>query len=297
LHSGAISLQFGFAMPAALSPAPRPPSENGKMSFLEHLDELRKRIIHAAIALLVGMAASFFFMEQIAEFVLAPTRRALPVGSDLIFTKPTEGVSIYLDIALMAGLILAAPVIMYQVWLFVVPALYANERKYAVPFVALAAFGTVAGAAFGHYGLYPAMMGFFATFTFAGIKFMPRLEEAFSLYVRLIIAMVLVFQIPTLAFVLARLRLLTARFMWVNIKYAVLIILVVAAVLTPSPDPWNQALFAAPMFALYLIGIVVAWFAQPKPRANEAGLRLVFAAAVLDRAWKQHRRPRARWST
>lgn len=257
------------------------------MSFLDHLEDLRKRIIYSCIALAVGMAISFAFMERLVAFVFAPTKRALPLGTELISSRPTEGLAVYFDIALMAGLVLAAPVIMYQVWLFVVPALYANEKKFVIPFIALAAVGSVAGAAFSHYLLFPSMMSFLATFTLADIKFVPRVEYVFEMYVRSLIGMVAVFQIPTLAFFLAKMRLITARFLWGHARYAVLIIFIAAAVLTPSPDPWNMAIFAAPMLCLYVIGIGVAWLAEPRRRANDAGLRLVFTAAVLDQAWKR----------
>ena len=266
------------------------------MSFLDHLDDLRKRIIYSCIALGAGMAMSFAFMDRLVSFVLAPTLRALPRGTELIASRPTEGLSVYLDIALMAGLVLAAPVIMFQIWLFVVPALYAHEKKFVVPFVTLAAVGSMTGAAFSHYLLFPSMMGFFATFTIAEIRFVPRVEYVFELYVRSLIGMVLVFQIPTLAFFLAKIRLVTARFLWRNIRYAVLIIFITAAILTPSSDPWNMTIFAAPMLCLYVIGIAVAWLAEPRRRASHSGLRLVFTAAVLDQAWKQHSavRPRRR---
>ena len=164
-------------MSAALSTARGPEEDDdrdgGKMSFLEHLEDLRTRIIHSCVALAIGMAISFAFMDKLASFVFEPTVRALPVGSELIASRPTEGLTVYFDIALMAGLVLAAPVIMYQVWLFVMPALYANEKKFVIPFVVLAAIGTVAGAAFSHYLLFPSMMGFLATFTLAEIKFVP----------------------------------------------------------------------------------------------------------------------------
>jgi len=258
------------------------------MSFLEHLEDLRTRIIHSCIALGIGMAVSFAFMDRLVTFVFAPTKRALPIGTELIASRPTEGFAVFFDIALMAGLVLAAPVIMYQVWLFIVPALYANEKKFVVPFIALAAVGSVAGAAFSHYLLFPSMMSFLATFTLADIKFVPRVEYVFEMYVRSLIGMVVVFQIPTLAFFLAKMRLITARFLWRHIRYAVLIIFIAAAVLTPSPDPWNMAIFAAPMLCLYVIGIGVAWLAEPRRRSNHSGLRLVFTAAVLDQAWKHH---------
>jgi sec-independent protein translocase protein TatC len=172
-----------------------------------------------------------------------------------------------------------------------VPALYANEKKFVVPVVAVAGLGSVAGAAFSHYLLFPSMMHFFATFTIAGIKFVPRVEYVFELYVHSLIGMVVVFQIPTLAFFLARLRLITARFLLRHIRYAVLIIFIAAAVLTPSPDPWNMMIFAAPMLCLYVIGIAVAWVAEPKRRSDATALRLVFTAAAIDNAW-QHRSSR-----
>ena len=264
------------------------------MSFLEHLEDLRKRIIHSCIALGVGMAVAFAFMKDLAEFVLTPTRHVLPPGVDLVAGRPTETFAVSLDIAMMAGLILAAPVIMYQVWLFVVPALYANEKKFVIPFVALTAVGTLSGAAFSHWVLFPGMMSFFVTFTLAGVRFEPRIEYVFELYVRSLIGMVVVFQIPTLAYFLAKIRVITARFLWRNIKYSILIIFIVAAVLTPSSDPWNMAVFAAPMLVLYMIGIGVAWLGQPKRRSIQPELRLVFTAAILDQARRQHVRHRSR---
>jgi len=279
-------------MTAALSPVRRPDAERdadiaGTMSFLDHLEDLRKRLIYSCIALAAGMALAFAFMEPLVTFVMAPTHRALPPGTELIFSRPTEGIAVYLDIAFMAGVVFAAPFVMYQVWLFVAPALYANEKKFVIPFVTLTALGSIAGAAFSHYVLFPSMMSFFATFTIAGIRFEPRVEYVFELYVRSIVGMVLVFQIPTLAFFLAKMRMVTARFLWRHLRYAILIIFIIAAVLTPSPDPWNMTIFAMPMLALYLIGIGVAWLAEPKRPSNHAGLKLVFAAAVLDQAWRQ----------
>ena len=267
------------------------------MSFLDHLEDLRTRIIHSCIALGAGMAVSFGFLDQLVSFVFEPTLRVLPPGSELISSRPTEGLAVYFDIALMAGLVLAAPVIMYQVWLFIVPALYANEKKFAIPFTVLAAVGAIAGAAFSHYVLFPSMMGFLAAFALAEIKFVPRVEYVFEMYVRLMIGMVVVFQIPTLAFFLAKLRLITARFLWRHIRYAVLLIFIAAAVLTPSSDPWNMAMFAAPMLCLYVIGIGVAWLAEPKRRPEQSGLRLVFAAAVIDQAWKHRAMARQRAGT
>jgi sec-independent protein translocase protein TatC len=265
---------------------------SGKMGFLEHLDELRTRLIYSCIAIGAGMVVSFLFVDRLADFVLAAAVGTLPAEAGLITTRPGEGLSFYLDLALMGGVILAAPLVSYQVWRFVAPGLYAREKRLVVPFVAVAMAGTLAGAAFSHYVLFPSMMAFFGTFGSPRIRFMPRLEDTFDLYRNTLIGMVAVFQIPTLVFFLARMRLVTAAFLWRHIKYAVLAIFIVAAVLTPSADPWNQAVFAAPMLGLYVISIGLAWLVapgQPVPSRDDTapGLRLVFAAAVLDQARRQ----------
>jgi sec-independent protein translocase protein TatC len=273
-------------------------SGDSRMGFLEHLEELRTRIIRSCIAIGAGMLVAFIFADRIAEILLAPTLRVLPPGSTLIFTKPGEQFSFYLDVAFIGGVVLAAPFVMYQVWLFVAPALYANEKRFVVPFVALTSVGTLSGALFSHYLLYPAMIKFFATFKSPHVTFMPRLEDTFDLYKNMIVGMVVVFQIPTLVLFLAKMRLVTARFLWRNLKYAILISFIVAAVLTPSPDPWNQTVFAAPMVGLYLISIVIAWIAAPRQGktscdADSSKLRLVVAATVIDQARRHRKRSAA----
>jgi len=164
----------------------------------------------------------------------------LPPDTDLVIILPGEGLSFYLDLALVGGIMLAAPFVTYQIWRFIAPGLYARERRLVVPFVVSAALGTIAGAAFSHYVLFPSMMAFFRTFDSPRIRFMPRLEDTFDLYRNTLVGMVAVFQIPTLVLFLARMGLVTARVLWRHIKYAVLAIFIVAAALTPSPDPWNQ---------------------------------------------------------
>ena len=241
------------------------------MGFLDHLDELRKRIIRSCIAIAVGMLFAFLFIDRIVNFVLTPTRRMLPSGTKLIYTNPSEAFSLYISIALIAGVLLASPFIMFQVWRFIAPGLYANEKKFAVPFVILTTAGAVAGAAFSHYILFPYMIAFFGTFNSPDLSFMPKVEETFDLYTKMLLGMVVVFQIPTLAFFLAKLRLVTARFLWRNFKYALLIIFIVAAVLTPTADPWNQTVFAAPMVGLYLVSILIVWVVQPKRQASPVG--------------------------
>jgi len=264
------------------------------MGFLEHLDELRTRIIRSCIAIGIGMGVSFFFVDRLSVFILQPTLRMLPPGGQLVFIRPGEAFSFYLDVALIGGIVLAAPFVMYQVWRFIAPGLYANEKKFAVPFVIVATLGTLGGSLFSHYIMFPAMIGFFGTFHSPMMKFTPSVEYTFELYKNLLIGMVLVFQLPTLVLFLAKMRVITARFLWRNIKYAILIIFIVAAVLTPSPDPWNQTVFAAPMIALYVISIGLAWIVSPKSKGHSsdqpdsAKLRLVIGAMVIDQA-RKHR--------
>lgn len=264
---------------------------DGRMGFLEHLDELRTRLIRSCIALAVSTAIAFAFVGRVADFVLAPTLKALPPGTNLIMTRFGEGLAFYMDLALLGGIILAAPFITFQVWRFVAPGLYANEKRMMVPFVIVATLGTLSGALFSHYVLFPSMVAFFGTFDSPQMRLMPRVEDAFELYKNLLIGMVGVFQIPTLVLFLARLRLVTARWLWRHLRYAVLISFVVSAFLTPSPDPWNQTVFAAPMIVLYVISIAIAWAVAPKRTASPTAphLKLVFAATVLEQASRRRR--------
>ena len=234
------------------------------MSFLEHLDELRKRIVHALLAIAVGVLVGFAFINRIIDFLLAPTRRILPAGSRMIYTQPGEAFSLYVQVALIVGTVLAAPFVMYQVWLFIAPGLYTKEKKLAIPFVIMSTTFFLTGAAFNHYIVFQWMMSFFASFNTPDLVFMPRLEDVFSLYTKMLLGMGIVFQMPTVVLFLAKMRLVTWKFLVRNFKYAVLIIFVAAAVITPSGDMVTQTLFAAPMIGLYLISILIAWFVGPK---------------------------------
>jgi len=258
-----------------------------RMGFLEHLDELRVRIIRAGIAVGVGMLIAFAFYQRLGDFVLQPIIASLPAGAALVYIKPGEGFSFYLNVSLIGGLLLAAPFVMYQVWRFIAPGLYAKETRFAVPFVVLTTVGSIGGALFTHYVMFPATISFLGTFHSTAMRFVPRVEDTFDLYKNMMIGMVVVFQMPTLIFFLAKMRLVTARFLWRNIQYAILIIFILAAALTPSTDPWNQTIFALPMIALYLLSIALAWIVAPKGSAEpdrSMHLRLVFAATVIDQA-------------
>jgi sec-independent protein translocase protein TatC len=252
------------ALARARVPPPEQDPENGQMSFLEHLEELRARLIRACCAIGVGMLVAFAFIDRIAAFVLAPARAALPPGVQIIYTHPGEGFGFYIEVAMLAGAILAAPAVVYQVWLFIAPGLYTNEKRLVVPFVVLGSAGLVGGAAFGHFVLFPSMMVFFSSFHTAHLVFMPQLDDVFRMYTLTIIGMAVVFQIPTVVFFAARMRVVTAKLLWRNFKYAVLVIFIIAAVATPSTDPWNQLVFAVPMVGLYLASIAIAWAVRPR---------------------------------
>lgn len=230
----------------------------GRMTFLEHLDELRRRITHAVVALLVGFLIAFSAIEQIWLFVFARLTADIP-GGTLIYTEPGEAFFLYIKIAAIAGLMISSPYVMWQLWLFIAPGLYANEKRLAIPFAFFASALFISGAAFSHYILFPLAWDFFASFSNDFLSFTPRVEPVFSLYVKLLLAMGLVFQLPMMMFVLAKLGIVTARFLIRNFKYAVLLIFITAAIVTPDGSMVVQLVMAAPMILLYIVSIGVAW--------------------------------------
>jgi sec-independent protein translocase protein TatC len=235
----------------------------GRMTFLEHLDELRKRITHAVLALLVGFLLAFAFINQIFNFVYARLAADVP-NHTLIYTEPSEAFFLYLKMAALTGVLISSPYIMWQVWLFIAPGLYANEKKFALPFAFFASALFISGAAFSHYILFPFAWKFFASFSGDILEFMPRVEPIFGLYVKLMLAMGLVFQLPMLIFVLARFGMVTAGFLVKNFKFAVLIFFVVSAIITPDGSMVPQIIMAGSMVTLYGVSIGVAWIFAKK---------------------------------
>jgi sec-independent protein translocase protein TatC len=242
----------------------------GKMSFLEHLDELRRRIIYSVIAIGVGFLIACLFIQSIFDFIMRPLQAQLPAGGTLIYTDPTEAFVLYIKIALIAGLVLASPAVMSQVWLFIAPGLYAHEKKWAIPFVVMSSLFFVVGAAFSHYIVFPLTWKFFVSFTTDILTFMPRIESAFSIYLRLLIAFGIVFQMPTVVLFLAKMGVITARFMVRNMKYAFLIIVIISAIVTPDGGGVSLVAMSVPMMLLYLLSIALAWMFGKKRQAEEA---------------------------
>jgi sec-independent protein translocase protein TatC len=257
--------------PPALAPLGDEPDEEepeGRMTFLEHLDELRKRITHSVVALFVGFLIAFGFIERIKDFIFARLTADIP-GGVLIYTEPSEAFFLYIKMAAIAGVLLSSPYVMYQVWLFIAPGLYANEKKLAVPFVFFATTLFLGGAAFSHYLLFPAAWAFFASFSDASLEFTPRIEPVWSLYVKLLLAMGLVFQLPMLMFALARFGVVTTRYLIRNFKYAVLLFFIASAVITPDGSLVPQVIMASSMIVLYVISIAVVWMFGKKAPVDE----------------------------
>jgi sec-independent protein translocase protein TatC len=259
------------------SPVPQDPDDEelpdedgagGKMSFLEHLDELRKRLIVSAWALVIGCVVSFIFVGPLQRFIMLPLWQLMPEHERFIFSAPTEGFMIMMKIGALGGLFIALPIIVLQVWLFIAPGLYSNEKRFAIPFVLFGSLFFLVGAAFSHYIAFPYSWKFFLSFETEYLRFLPNISYAFSLWVKMLLAFGVIFQMPTIVFFLARMGLLTAGFLIKNFKYAVLIIFILGAVLSPGTDVVSQALMAGPMLVLYCFSIGIAWlFAKPKTAA------------------------------
>jgi len=253
---------------AAELPPSGQPQEMPAMSFLEHLEELRKRIIYSLIAVAVGFFACWGYAEKIFGWMQKPItevlhRRGLP--EKLGFLNPTDPFNLYLKIGLMAGVFVALPFVLYQVWLFISPGLYRNEKRYVFPFMLSTIMLFVSGALFGYKMVYPAALDFLIGY---GSQFQPMITigEYTDLFLTIILGLGVVFELPIVVFFLALMGVVTAGWMWRNIRYSILVIFIIAAILTPTTDILNMCLFAAPMVVLYVISIGVAFLVHPAQR-------------------------------
>jgi sec-independent protein translocase protein TatC len=266
----AVKPEAGLAEPGSGGDAPPPdeppdeeeePDEDGEalpeMSFLEHLEELRSRLVRIVISAIVGMLACYAFSKQMFDKLMEPMVEVLH-QSKFIYTYPPEAFFSYIKISLVAGIFLASPYIFYQIWSFVAPALYKEERKWFIPLAVVSAAFFVAGALFGYFIVFPYGFEFFASFTTDNIQFMPKLSEYLGFSLKLLFAFGLVFELPLFAFFLARLGLISSKGMRKLRKYAMLIAFILSAILTP-PDPFTQCLMAGPLIILYELSIWVAY--------------------------------------
>jgi sec-independent protein translocase protein TatC len=231
------------------------------ISLFAHLEELRKRIIFSVAGILVGFFCCWSYADWIFGLVQQPLIQALRhhgFTGGLVYLNPTEPFNLYLEVGLVAGLFAASPFIFYQVWLFIAPGLYRNERRYVLPFVLSTVGLFIAGGLFGYKLVYPASLEFLIGY---GQRFQPMITigEYTKLFVIIIVGLGLIFEMPIVVFFLTWMRVITARWMWRNLRYAILAIFVISAIVAPTSDILNMCLFAAPMVALYTISIGVAW--------------------------------------
>ena len=238
------------------------------MTFLEHLEELRQRLVRALVYLAGGFAVCWIFHERIFQFLVQPMRAA-GFKDRFLVTGPAEAFFLYMKMSFFVGIFLAAPFVLYEIWAFISPGLYRNEKAWAIPFVGMGSVFFTAGALFGHYILFPMTFRFLIGFSGADMQFLPRVDEYWSFYSWFLLGLGLVFQIPVIIFVLARIGLVTAPTLLRAWKFAVLGSFVVSAVITPTPDVVTQTALAAPMIGLYLLGVLVAWLFGKKRKRDE----------------------------
>jgi sec-independent protein translocase protein TatC len=246
------------ANPNVDAPEREPDAELPKMSFLDHLEELRKRLIVSFLAVGVGFLLCWAFADRIFAKLQEPLTKFLPPGDKLAYTRLTAPFFLYMKVAFFAGIFVAAPVVLLQLWLFIAPGLYKKERRLALPFIL---FGTVfflIGGYFGYRILLPATCSFFVE---QGKQFkqVVTIDDYFGFANTIILATGAVFETPILIFFLARIGLVTPAFLMQKFKYAVVLSFIIAAVVTPTPDMVTQSALAVPMILLYLIGVAVAY--------------------------------------
>jgi len=233
------------------------------MSLMEHLDELRRRIVRSALYLFAGFIIAYVFHERLFALVQAPLSK---IGKTLVFTHPMDPLNIYLQVSLIGGAILASPFILFQVWLFIAPGLYQKERRFVIPFMAATVGLFLTGASFGYFYVLPGALKILIVDFGHNFTSMVTIEEYSGFFLSIILGLGISFEMPILIFFLALFGIVSPKFLWKNIRYAILAVFLVAAIITPSPDPWTMCIYAIPMLALYMVGIAVAWWVHPSRR-------------------------------
>lgn len=239
-----------------------------RMSLLEHLEELRSRIVRSLIAVTVAFFGCWAFAEQIFEFLARPIYKHLPEGSKLTFLGVTDPFILYFKVAALAAVFIASPVVLYQVWRFVAPGLYSREKRYSVPFVLIGTLFFLGGGAFAYLVAFPFAIEFLLGM---GEQFAPMItiERYFGFLLTVILGLGAMFEVPIMIFLLARIGVVTPAFLMKHFRWAVLLIFIAAAILTPTPDIVNLMIFALPTIGLYLLGVLAAWLVER--REKEAG--------------------------
>ncbi len=242
------------------------------MSLMEHLAELRRRIIHSAIYLIAGFFIMWFFHEKIYYFMEKPIVFALAqhhLPTQLVYHNPIDPFNMYLKISFMAGCILACPFVLWELWLFISPGLYKNEKRYVVPFMSATIGLFLAGAYFGYRWVYPGSLNFLLSFN-QDFRALIEINEYTDLFLTVILGLGLTFELPILIMFLSLFGIVSPKFLWKNFRYAILLIFIIAAIITPTSDVLTMCVFASPMLVLYILGIGVSWFVNPASRKKRA---------------------------
>ncbi|MCU0233644.1 MAG: twin-arginine translocase subunit TatC [Thermoanaerobaculales bacterium] len=245
------------AEPEMERPAEIEGEELPRMTLLDHLDELRRRILASVIALLVAFLASWYFAPTIFHWLQAPILDVLPPGDKLAFTELSGPFMLYVKVALLTAIFAASPFLLLQLWLFLRPGLYRRERRLAAPFIIFTTLFFVAGGYFGYRVAFPLVVRFLLGVG-EDFKQVVTITAYFSMMSKILLGLGLVFEMPMLIFFLARFGIVNARQLLRWFRWAVLLIFVIAALITPTPDIATQTVFAVPMILLYLLGIGVA---------------------------------------
>src|SRR5580704_12316377 len=252
-----------------------PPPDNdpgGRMSFFEHLVELRKRLIHAAIAIVLGTGVGLLLSKHFITFIVQPMHMALRsagLEDNLYYTSPAGYVSLVINLGLYLGIAIAMPYVLYQVWLFVAPGLFKHERRAVAGFIVSSMFLFLCGLAFGYYVMLPTTLTFVIGFANEGpIKPLFSINEYFDLSLVILLGLGIVFELPVLIFILSLFGIVTPKFLLKNFRYAMLIITIVAAIVTPTPDATTMLVFMAPMIVLYFVGVLVSYVVLRKKESQ-----------------------------
>jgi len=243
-------------------------SENVKQPFLSHLEELRKRLINSFIAIFIVFAGTYFYAEELFAFFINPLKESLQEGEKLVYTHLPEMFFTEIKISLIAALLIASPYVFLQVWKFIAPGLYQNEKKYIIPFVVTSTILFVGGTLFAYYFVFPIGWKFFLGFENDNIRALPSVKEYFSFASKLLLAFGVAFELPLIIFFLSKMGIVSVAFLKKKRKYAILLTFIASAILTP-PDPISQCMMAGPLIILYEIGVFFARFAEKKKEERE----------------------------
>jgi sec-independent protein translocase protein TatC len=241
--------------------------EGLNVPLFQHLEKIRSRLLICCLAVGVGFVISYCFSARIFAVLMKPWVEAMPPGqpAKLIYTAPHEAFFVYMKVSFISGTLLAIPVIVWQTWRFVAPGLYANQKKYKLPVIFFSSFCFIGGVLFGYFVVIPVAFKFFASFSSEHITPMLRTTEYLSFANKMLLCFGLAFELPVFAFFLAKLGLLSAGFLKRKRKWAIVLIFIAAAVLTPSPDVVSQLLLAVPLIVLYEASVWIVHYFGGKP--------------------------------